>query len=489
MNKRVTGLILAVALVATTWHFVNAGGPPNYGGQANLANATGTLAIGNGGTGATSLANHGVVTAGASALSVVAPGANGNILLSNGTDWTSAANTAGAPFADNAALVKNNGDNTKLGIFDVSLVTTGTTRTYKFPDSSSSIVVGPSAGPITLTGTTAARSVAVPVDAAFTLARQDAAQTFSGLQTFANIATLPVNGAPNTFGSATTADALADTIFASSSVSQKPIVIQAIASQAADLLDITTKDGAGHELFTIDKNGIEKAYLRGWATGQTPASGSGDSVEILGGIIQSYNRTTAAFTALRIDGLTLQLNPNNTAAGSIQAFSSIVQPAGGGTNTHKSNGLINSQVNSLGNGADTTEDDMHTFTLTASSFNTNGQVLRYHSYGTFTSTTNAQTVRVYVGGVLVGTITATASLSAQWDANVALSRTGASTQWASFTATTDATAGTSTTVTTGTSLSFTDTNTCIIKTTAQEGTAGTANHITEKGFHIYFDNY
>lgn len=49
------------------------------------------LAIANGGTGAAALTQHGVVVAGASALTTVAPGNSGNVLTSNGTDWASAA--------------------------------------------------------------------------------------------------------------------------------------------------------------------------------------------------------------------------------------------------------------------------------------------------------------------------------------------------------------------------------------------------------------
>lgn len=60
------------------------------------AKVTGTLPYGNGGTGATALTNHGAVVAGASALSTVAPGTNGNVLTSNGTDWTSAAAAGGS---------------------------------------------------------------------------------------------------------------------------------------------------------------------------------------------------------------------------------------------------------------------------------------------------------------------------------------------------------------------------------------------------------
>lgn len=57
---------------------------------------TGTLPVANGGTGATTLtANNVLLGNGTSALQVVAPGANGNVLTSNGTTWTSAAPAAG----------------------------------------------------------------------------------------------------------------------------------------------------------------------------------------------------------------------------------------------------------------------------------------------------------------------------------------------------------------------------------------------------------
>ena len=57
---------------------------------ANLAAAlTTAIPYSKGGTGATSLTTNGVVTAGASALTTVAPGAFGNVLQSNGTNWTS----------------------------------------------------------------------------------------------------------------------------------------------------------------------------------------------------------------------------------------------------------------------------------------------------------------------------------------------------------------------------------------------------------------
>jgi hypothetical protein len=56
------------------------------------SNVTGTVAVANGGTGATSIAANNVILGnGTSAVKVVAPSTSGNILTSNGTTWTSAA--------------------------------------------------------------------------------------------------------------------------------------------------------------------------------------------------------------------------------------------------------------------------------------------------------------------------------------------------------------------------------------------------------------
>jgi hypothetical protein len=64
----------------------------NTSGQADLTTAvTGTLPVANGGTGAASLTGNSVAitNAGGTALSTVAAGTLGNVLVSNGTTWTS----------------------------------------------------------------------------------------------------------------------------------------------------------------------------------------------------------------------------------------------------------------------------------------------------------------------------------------------------------------------------------------------------------------
>ena len=61
----------------------------------NAGNVSGTVAVANGGTGATTLASNQVLLGnGTNAIQTVAPGTSGNVLMSNGTTWISSSNTS-----------------------------------------------------------------------------------------------------------------------------------------------------------------------------------------------------------------------------------------------------------------------------------------------------------------------------------------------------------------------------------------------------------
>jgi hypothetical protein len=77
---------------------------PSWGSINLGTQVSGTLPVGNGGTGATTLtANNVLLGNGASAPQFVAPGAAGNLLTSNGSTWTSAA--AGGGFDAGTAIL------------------------------------------------------------------------------------------------------------------------------------------------------------------------------------------------------------------------------------------------------------------------------------------------------------------------------------------------------------------------------------------------
>jgi hypothetical protein len=87
-----TGTVTSVDVSGGTTGLTTSGGPVTGSGTITLA---GTLAVANGGTGATTItANSVVLGNGTSAVQTVSPGTSGNILTSNGTTWQSTAPAA-----------------------------------------------------------------------------------------------------------------------------------------------------------------------------------------------------------------------------------------------------------------------------------------------------------------------------------------------------------------------------------------------------------
>lgn len=146
----------------------------------NLAsNVTGTLPVANGGTGATTLTSNNVILGnGTSAVQFVAPGANGNVLISNGTTWTSDAITGAVTTSANNAFT---GANTFYN---------ATGQAFAPATTNDGIIIqgragGSSTYRVTFaTATLSANRTLTFPDATDTVAVLGTAQTFTALQTF-----------------------------------------------------------------------------------------------------------------------------------------------------------------------------------------------------------------------------------------------------------------------------------------------------------------
>jgi len=96
---------------------------PSWGQVSLTAGVTGTLPVGNGGTGAaTFTANNVLLGNGTSAFQVVAPGTNGNVLTSNGTTWQSTTPTAGVSLSANNTWTGTQTFSGSSSIFGTSLL-------------------------------------------------------------------------------------------------------------------------------------------------------------------------------------------------------------------------------------------------------------------------------------------------------------------------------------------------------------------------------
>jgi hypothetical protein len=98
VNSTAGGSGTVTSVDATVPSFLSvSGGPITTSGTLAIAYSGTALPVANGGTGATNLTTNNVILGnGTSAVQVVAPGTNGNVLTSNGTTWTSAAPTGGS---------------------------------------------------------------------------------------------------------------------------------------------------------------------------------------------------------------------------------------------------------------------------------------------------------------------------------------------------------------------------------------------------------
>ena len=138
----------------------------------SLTGLTTALTVAQGGTGAaTHTANAVLIGEGASAISSVSPGSSGNVLTSDGTDWTSAAPGGGFDtgtrmiFAQNAAPTGWTKDTTNYNQHAMRIVTGtggGTAGTVDFTSAFTSQAVAGSVAITGLSGSAGATTLSVP---------------------------------------------------------------------------------------------------------------------------------------------------------------------------------------------------------------------------------------------------------------------------------------------------------------------------------------
>jgi hypothetical protein len=132
--------------------------------------------------------------------------------------------------------------------------------------------------------------------------------------------------------------------------------------------------------------------------------------------------------------------------------------------------------------ADTNETDLWTYTLPANSLDANGRGVRVTTWGTFASTANTKTARLYFGSTVIGntSVSASAPNNTSWMGTGMVLRTGAATQTAMSTV--HVGGGAFLTNNNGGAITpaADTTATIVIKITGQNGTAA-ANDICVKG--------
>jgi hypothetical protein len=148
--------------------------------------------------------------------------------------------------------------------------------------------------------------------------------------------------------------------------------------------------------------------------------------------------------------------------------------AGSGGSTVNPEGVLSVNTTSTGNGADTTEDTLLTYTLPAKTLiGTKG--LKIRAWGNTAANADNKTVKLYFGTNVITTPTAATS-GKGWELELEVFRTGTSTQVVFGSGVVDVTPVTPL-VTTG---AQTDTGAIVIKVTGTAGTAN-ANDIVAKG--------
>jgi hypothetical protein len=142
-------------------------------------------------------------------------------------------------------------------------------------------------------------------------------------------------------------------------------------------------------------------------------------------------------------------------------------------------GNLSCQAGAQGNGNDTTEDTLFTFSLPANSLDQVGRALQIVAWGSFANNSHSKNARLYFGSEVVGELSNTTTGGIGWYLEMNVVKTGSNTQSISSQLIAGTTHG-GVTVQAG---AETDTAAITVKVTGQTGTAG-ANDIVCNGLQI-----
>jgi hypothetical protein len=145
-------------------------------------------------------------------------------------------------------------------------------------------------------------------------------------------------------------------------------------------------------------------------------------------------------------------------------------------------GLLTAQVTAVGNGANTTEDILQTFSLPANALDAVGRGVRIKAWGTLANNGDGKTVRIYFGANIYNS-TNLPTANVAWCIWADVFKTGSNTQTAIGTGN----FGNSTPATNSTAPNQADTSAIIIKVTGQ-ATVANANDIICNGMTVEMIN-
>jgi hypothetical protein len=165
----------------------------------------------------------------------------------------------------------------------------------------------------------------------------------------------------------------------------------------------------------------------------------------------------------------------------IRFFVAILVVSGGTAYAQQvSPALLNAEVPlyvtgvSVGNGADTTEDQLQTYTLPAGQLANVGDIIHITAGGVFAGSTDSKTVKVKFAGAALSIPTGSTVGQTRWSSEVWIVKTGSNTQ--SFMA-----VGTNVSASAGTNngtATATDTNALAVTVTGQNATNSVAGSVT-----------